>query len=232
MTAELVGMRERSVGPAGTMCCKTDRLVVEEALTAAADTIFLVVLVETDGLTDVRLAATIGSSCRNSLSIMSDGIGTTSGGGGGRRGSGVVEGNVGEAGKVVALVALDDLAAAKTAATTGPGDSSWALMVAVTIRLVGISCVCLKVTETCCDSCGLLAKLLSWTSFFDRLVRLLLLMLDELVLLLDVLLLLLLLLGIGSRDCCCNCRSTWCKLSMICFVLRFRSEWISERARS
>ena len=37
MTAELVGMRERSVGPAGEMCCsKTERLVVDDVLAAVA----------------------------------------------------------------------------------------------------------------------------------------------------------------------------------------------------
>lgn len=61
----------------------------------------------------------MGSSCKNSLSIMSDGIGTTSGGGGSNSGKGVVD---------VVDVVVDDLAAAKTAATTGPGESSWARM--------------------------------------------------------------------------------------------------------
>ena len=61
----------------------------------------------------------MGSSCKNSLSMMSDGMGTTSGGGGSKSGKGVV---------VDVVDVVDDLAAAKTAATTGPGESSWARM--------------------------------------------------------------------------------------------------------
>jgi hypothetical protein len=51
----------------------------------------------------------MGSSCKNSLSIMSDGTGTTSGGGGSKSGKGVVVVNVVD-------VVVYNLAAAKTAA--------------------------------------------------------------------------------------------------------------------
>ncbi len=51
MTLELFGIRERSVGPAGTMCCnKTDRLVVDELLAVAAAAMTAAAAAETDAV--------------------------------------------------------------------------------------------------------------------------------------------------------------------------------------